>query len=81
MWFDFCFFAAAARVTIERATYEVREQDRTFRICARVRSPYPVSENCPLDFSFRVRVVPTAGTASEDVTRIETEKLFSHSTV
>ena len=71
MWFDFCFFAAAARVVIERATYEVKEKDRTFRVCARVRSQFPVSENCHLDFTFNVRLVPTPGTASEDATRIE----------
>ena len=58
-----CFTAAAAGVFIERATYEVKEEDRTFRVCARVRSPYPVSENCQVDISFNITLVPTAGTA------------------
>ena len=62
-WFDFSLFAAVARVTIERQSYEVKEEDRTFIVCARVRSPYPVSENCPLPFNFNVRLTHTAGTA------------------
>ena len=61
--FTFLFAAAAPRVFIERATNEVKEEDRTIMVCARVRSPYPVSENCQVDISFNISLVPTAGTA------------------
>ena len=59
----FLFAAAAARVFIEREIYDVKEEDRTFRVCARLRSPYPVSANCQVDISFNITLVPTAGTA------------------
>ncbi|CAI8041944.1 Extracellular matrix protein FRAS1, partial [Geodia barretti] len=53
----------AARVTIQSSNYRVNEADRRVTICARVRSPFPVSADCELDFSFSVRLVPIAGTA------------------
>ncbi|CAI8026684.1 FRAS1-related extracellular matrix protein 2 [Geodia barretti] len=53
----------SARVTIQNSNYRVNEADRRVAICAQVRSPFPVSADCELDFSFSVRLVPIARTA------------------
>ena len=55
----------AARVTIKEQTYTVDEDQRAVNICAVVSSPFPISDDCELDFSFSVRVVPIPGTAGE----------------
>ncbi|CAI8026694.1 FRAS1-related extracellular matrix protein 2 [Geodia barretti] len=53
----------AARVFIQNSNYRVSEADRRVTICAQVRTPFPVSADCELDFSFSVRLVPIAVTA------------------
>ena len=53
----------AARVTIKEQNYTVYEDQRAVNVCAVVSSPFPISDNCELAFSFSVRVVPIPGTA------------------
>ena len=54
---------AAARVTIQNSAYTVNEADRRVTICAQVRSPFPFSADCELDFRISVRLVPIARSA------------------
>ena len=58
-----CNFLLGGRVNIQNTIYEVNEAGGSVEVCARVRSRYPVSPYCPVEFEFTVILATTPRSA------------------